>query len=323
MMMPGRQYSSDEYRFGFNGMEKDDEIKGNGNSYDFGARIYDPRVGRWLSVDPDFRKYESLSPYNFVNNMPIIAIDPNEKGVEIVIDEETDKASLTFTMNVYLSKDLDLQGKSATAYIQKAFPDFVEGQPYIIDVPVEKDVKLQTAEGYNNRHDLESIKIVLNVIYTDDVEGKMEENNDASNNYFELRSGQGGGTADPTRNRGILGTEAFSNGPIGAQNVLIDELWHTAGAMYDKNYAGMQPNNPANKFGNHNELDENSVCKGIFSSTENSVTQADIDAIRKGSKKITPSKGGGPYNFKGSKRAVVGKNAKKPVDKNFKSKSEK
>ncbi len=45
MVMPNRNGSSDSYRYGFNGMEKDDEIKGNGNSYDFGARIYDPRVG--------------------------------------------------------------------------------------------------------------------------------------------------------------------------------------------------------------------------------------------------------------------------------------
>jgi RHS repeat-associated protein len=40
------------YRFTFNGMEKDDEVKGVGNSLDFGARIYDSRLGRWLSVDP-------------------------------------------------------------------------------------------------------------------------------------------------------------------------------------------------------------------------------------------------------------------------------
>jgi RHS repeat-associated protein len=50
--MPGRTFNSSEYRYGFGGHEKDDEIKGEGNSLDFGARIYDPRLGRWLSVDP-------------------------------------------------------------------------------------------------------------------------------------------------------------------------------------------------------------------------------------------------------------------------------
>lgn len=66
-------------------MEKDDEIKGQGNSYDFGARLYDPRVGRWLSIDPLESKYTGLSPYNFVANNPIIFIDPD--GEKIVWGE--------------------------------------------------------------------------------------------------------------------------------------------------------------------------------------------------------------------------------------------
>jgi RHS repeat-associated protein len=67
----------DDYRFGFNGMEKDDEMKGSGNSYDFGARIYDSRLGRWLSLDPQMAKYSYLSPYNFVSNSPISMVDPD------------------------------------------------------------------------------------------------------------------------------------------------------------------------------------------------------------------------------------------------------
>ena len=52
MLMPGREFSSTDYRYGFNGKENDNEVKGNGNSLDFGARIYDPRLGRWMSPDP-------------------------------------------------------------------------------------------------------------------------------------------------------------------------------------------------------------------------------------------------------------------------------
>jgi len=51
------------YDFGFNGQEMDDEIQGDGNSYDFGARTYDSRLGRWLSVDPQANSYPSYSPY--------------------------------------------------------------------------------------------------------------------------------------------------------------------------------------------------------------------------------------------------------------------
>ena len=48
MLMPERQYSlgNEDYRYGFNGMEKDSELKGSGNSYDFGARMSDSRLGR-------------------------------------------------------------------------------------------------------------------------------------------------------------------------------------------------------------------------------------------------------------------------------------
>ncbi|UTW67892.1 hypothetical protein KFE94_07200 [bacterium SCSIO 12643] len=98
-LMPMRNASSDDYRYGFNGMEKDDEVKGTGNSLDFGARIYDPRVGRWLSVDPKAAKYESWSPYHFSANSPILVMDPNgedwyvvnSEGVyqgEIIVDDQ-------------------------------------------------------------------------------------------------------------------------------------------------------------------------------------------------------------------------------------------
>jgi len=63
--------------FGFNGMLKDNEIKGEGNSYDFGARIYDPRIGRFLSTDPATKLYPYYSPYQFAGNKPIDHIDYN------------------------------------------------------------------------------------------------------------------------------------------------------------------------------------------------------------------------------------------------------
>jgi RHS repeat-associated protein len=70
--------------YGFNGMEKDDEWSGCGKSYDFGARIYDSRLGRWMSVDPLFSKYPGFTPYSYVNNMPIWAIDPDGRRIIFV-----------------------------------------------------------------------------------------------------------------------------------------------------------------------------------------------------------------------------------------------
>ena len=76
MLMPGRQYGT-KGRYLFNGKEQDLEIKGDGNSYDFGIRMYDPRVGRWYSTDAVSKPW--LSPYNFAANNPVNNIDPDGK----------------------------------------------------------------------------------------------------------------------------------------------------------------------------------------------------------------------------------------------------
>jgi len=75
MLQPNRYFNSPEYRYGFNGMEKDDEVKGVGNSYTTMWRQYDPRLGRWLSLDPVFKPF--ISPYNSMSNNPISRIDPS------------------------------------------------------------------------------------------------------------------------------------------------------------------------------------------------------------------------------------------------------
>ncbi len=65
----------EDYRFGFNGQEKDNEIKGVGNSYSFLYRIFDSRLGKFLSVDPLAKSFPHFSSYQFAGNSPISAID--------------------------------------------------------------------------------------------------------------------------------------------------------------------------------------------------------------------------------------------------------
>lgn len=77
-LMPGRYSGGAGYRFGFNSMEKDDELYGvTGSSYDFGARMYDPRIGRMLKTDPMEKVYPSYSPYSYALNNPVNAVDPD------------------------------------------------------------------------------------------------------------------------------------------------------------------------------------------------------------------------------------------------------
>jgi RHS repeat-associated protein len=77
MNMPGRNYTASvttKFRYGFNGKELDMEVVGT-TTYDYGFRIYNPALGRFLSVDPLTKDYSFLTPYQFASNSPIGAID--------------------------------------------------------------------------------------------------------------------------------------------------------------------------------------------------------------------------------------------------------
>jgi len=76
MLLPNRHESSNEYRYSFNGMETDKEVSGTGNSYTTQFRQYDPRLGRWKSIDPLAGKFPSMSPFVAFNNNPIYFVDP-------------------------------------------------------------------------------------------------------------------------------------------------------------------------------------------------------------------------------------------------------
>ncbi|MDO9184688.1 MAG: RHS repeat-associated core domain-containing protein [Bacteroidia bacterium] len=90
--MPGRSFvGANGYRYGFNGKENDNEVKGNGNQQDYRMRIYDPRLGKFLSVDPLTSKYPMLTPYQFASNTPIVAIDLD--GMEAFIVHGTKQTS--------------------------------------------------------------------------------------------------------------------------------------------------------------------------------------------------------------------------------------
>ena len=69
------QNACSSYLFGFNGKENDNEVKGSGNQQDYGLRIYDTRLGRFLSVDPLAKDYPWYTPYQFAGNKPIQFID--------------------------------------------------------------------------------------------------------------------------------------------------------------------------------------------------------------------------------------------------------
>ncbi len=162
--MPERQFETEHYRYGFNGKEKDDEIKGQGNSYDFHARLYDPRVGRWLSTDPMQSKFPAWSPYNFAVDNPVMFVDPDgespisifakavaKSGLKKAAKESIEKM-IYIRLKAYMSKSWAKQlGKDALDAIDLATS--TAWWEYVIEfIPIAGDAygaKTLGEQGYN------------------------------------------------------------------------------------------------------------------------------------------------------------------------------
>jgi RHS repeat-associated protein len=124
MIMPGRSFvaaGAGNYRYGFNGKEQDPEVKGTGNQYDYGFRIYDPRIGRFLSVDPLRARYPWNSPYAFAENDVLRAIDLDGAEHKIVIhwiDKKQGDGALHISktsVNINQNESFDGWGQPSTA----------------------------------------------------------------------------------------------------------------------------------------------------------------------------------------------------------------
>jgi len=112
------------YRYGFNqGSEKDDEIKGAGNSYTTFFRQYDPRLGRWLSVDPKFNETLDQSTYCSFNDNPILYSDPYGDKVPV-------------TLNKSARKEFGISKKEAKNYTPDMIKDLFR-EEYNIDVDIK------------------------------------------------------------------------------------------------------------------------------------------------------------------------------------------
>jgi RHS repeat-associated protein len=102
--MPGRNWNATIYKYGFNGQEKYNELTS--GDYDFGARILDSRIGRWLSTDPYQAKYPDMSPFNFAGNSPITFKDMDGKKIYIYYDSgnRDNKGNIIYSQYEYGSK---------------------------------------------------------------------------------------------------------------------------------------------------------------------------------------------------------------------------
>jgi RHS repeat-associated protein len=151
MMMPGRnEDAGDQYRYGYQGSEMDDEVKDSkGTSYTTHFRQLDPRVGRWLSIDPKATAWES--PYASMANNPIMMNDFLGDSA-ITAEQELGQQIVDDLNEIYKDKydlPVDSDGNEVNAfslvpvkYVKKGYESYGSVDGYAIvtnDIPGDPD----------------------------------------------------------------------------------------------------------------------------------------------------------------------------------------
>ncbi|TXI86710.1 MAG: hypothetical protein E6Q37_03405 [Crocinitomicaceae bacterium] len=116
---------SEGYRYGFQGQEMEDEVKGNSVNYSF--RMHDPRLGRFFAIDPLASKYPFYSPYHFSSNSPIISIELEGKESSTNLSF-AEKLSLIVTGFVTGSVATEMSGPLGSTLVPEILQDKYRGE---------------------------------------------------------------------------------------------------------------------------------------------------------------------------------------------------
>ncbi|POS00520.1 RHS repeat-associated protein, partial [Flavobacterium croceum DSM 17960] len=100
------------YNYKYNSKEYQDELSL--NVYDYGARNYDPAIGRWMNIDPLAEKHPEISPYIYCKNNPVVFVDPDGRDFGIYIDFV--KGTVTIKGTYYATSADQASANQATNY---------------------------------------------------------------------------------------------------------------------------------------------------------------------------------------------------------------
>jgi RHS repeat-associated protein len=187
------------------------------NCYDYGARFYDPAIGRWHVPDPLTESYNALSPYNYVANNPLKFIDPNGLSISPYYDIDGNYLGVDekgFTGDIYITnretfeqykrKDGTVNSKDIQANDQAiAFKDYPVNK---LSLPTQSKIYTHVL---NKMSDIDFSKLYngkISINTHDKMNGSRVTYNDADN-YNRFGTGEGpNGQIKVTAITGAYGT---------------------------------------------------------------------------------------------------------------------
>lgn len=212
------------------------------NMYDYGARNYDPAIGRWMNIDPLAEEYCNVTPYNYSANNPVFFVDYDGEDYGIYIDHE--KKTVSYKANYYFNSGADLAANIASMTdwmkLQGGYTN-KDGEVYNISFELKGIVagEGETAEGLAAK---------------DDIGNSIVELNDAD---FEAKYNEMGKSIGKVYNKDIGGVTRnskyiYNRTSVSNKNTRSHEMGHTFGESDSPDQVGVMQY--ADSFANMSEV---------------------------------------------------------------------